>query len=258
MQFLFDIVLARINLIIVILLSVIYILRKIVQKNFNKTEGVINTLNSFLRQYHKTMGIFAIIVGLVHGLLSSDDIFTLNLGTCSWFFLVLLGASWYYKSKLKRKSWMHYHRILVILFISTLFFHVVEVGGFTSNILSISPDKNPIQDNSNTDTSNTHETPNTKKFTNAKYKDGIYTGNATGYRPGLVVQVTISNGVIANITIVAHNEREPKHYGFAMKRVPEEIIKNQSTTVDGVSGATRTSNGIKNAVNDALTKAINQ
>jgi len=258
MQFLFDIVLARINLVIIILLSVIYILRKIIQKNFDKTGGFINTLNRLLRQYHKTMGVFAIILGLVHGLLSSDNVFTLNLGTCSWLFLVLLGASWYYKLKLKRKGWMYYHQILAVLFISTLFFHIVDVGGFTSDILSISPDKKPSQDSSNTDTSHTNEAPNTKSVTNTKYKDGIYTGNATGYRPGLVVQVTISNGAITNITIVAHNERDPQHCGLAMKQVPEKIIKNQSTTVDGISGATRTSNGIKNAVNDALTKAVNK
>lgn len=256
MQFLFDIVLARINLVIVILLTVIYVLRKIIQKNFDKTGGFISTLNRFLRQYHKTMGILAIILGLVHGLLSSDGIFTLNLGTYSWILLVLLGASWYYRSKLQRKGWIYYHRILAVLFISTLFFHVVNVGGFIAD-LSISADKDPSQGSSNTDTSHTNEAPNTKSFTNTKYKDGIYTGNATGYRPGLVVQVTISNGAITNITIVAHNERDPKHYSLAMKQVPEEIIKNQSTTVDGVSGATRTSDGIKNAVNDALTKAVN-
>lgn len=258
MDFIFDIVLARITFAIVILLSIIYILRKIIQKKFAKTRGFINKLNIFLRQNHKAMGVLAIILGLVHGILSSDNIFIFNLGTYTWFLLVLLGASWYYKSKFKRKSWMYYHRILAVLFISTLFFHIVEVGGFTSNILSISPDKNPSQDISNTDTSHTNVAPNTRSFTNTKYKDGIYTGNATGYRPGLVVQVTISKGTIANITIVAHNERDPKHYGLAMKQVPEEIIKNQSTTVDGISGATRTSNGIKNAVNDALTKAVNQ
>ncbi|MBP2627976.1 MAG: putative FMN-binding domain protein [Firmicutes bacterium] len=257
MQFLFDIVLARINFVIVILLSVIYILRKILQKKFNKTEGSISTLNRLLRQYHKAMGVFAIILGLVHGLLSSDDIFTFNLGTYSWLFLVLLGASWYYKSKLQRKGWMYYHRLLAVLFISALVFHIIEVDGFTPD-LSISLDKNPSQDISNTDTLHANKDPSTRNSTNTKYKDGKYTGNATGYRPGLVVQVTISNGAIANITIIAHNERDPRHYGLAIKQVPEEIIKNQSTIVDGVSGATRTSNGIKNAVNDALTKAVNQ
>lgn len=255
MQFLFDIVLARITLVLVILLSVIYLLRISIQKSIYKTGGFIDRLNRFLRKYHITMGMLAIILGLAHGLLSSDNIFTLNQGTFSWLLLILLGASWYYRSNLKRKGWMYYHRILSVLFISTLIFHIVEVGGFTSNILSLSSDKNPNQDSYNNDTSHTNEANSTRNFTNAKYKDGIYTGRAIGYRPGLVVQVTISNGAIANITIVAHNERDPKHYGFAMKQVPEEIIKSQSTAVDGISGATKTSNGIKNAVNDALTKA---
>lgn len=258
MQFLFDILFARINLAIVILLSVIYIIRKIVQKNFNKPGDFIYSLYRFLRKHHIAMGVFAIILGLIHGLLSSDDIFTFNLGTCSWVLLILLGASRYYKSKLKRKGWMYYHRILAVFFISTLFIHVVDVGGFTSDMLNISPVKKPIQDSSNTDNSTANEHPSTKSITNAKYKDGIYTGNSTGYRPGLVVQVTISSGAITAVTIITHNERDPKHYSLAMKQVPEEIIKKQSTSVDGVSGATRTSNGIKNAVNDALTKAVIQ
>ncbi|WP_215832044.1 FMN-binding protein [Pelorhabdus rhamnosifermentans] len=169
------------------------------------------------------------------------------------FMHVLLEASWYYKPKFKKKGWMYCHRILAVLFIITLCSHIVEVGGFTSDILNISPDQNPNQDSS-TDTTQTNEAPNTN-FTNKKYKDGIYTGKSTGYGPDLVVQVTISNGVMENITIIAHNERDPKHYALAMKQVPEEIIKNQSTNVDGVSGATKTSRGIKNAVNDALTKA---
>lgn len=254
MQFLFDIVLARINFVIVILLIAIYILRKIGHKNSGITGGFIHTLNRLLRQYHKALGALAIILGLFHGFLSSDNILTFNLGTCSWALLILIGASWFFKSSLRRKGWLYYHRILAVLFTLTLFFHVVDVGGFTSDILSMQPEKKPGQAY-DTDTSSTNEFPISQAPTKAKYKDGIYTGKATGYRPGLVVQVTIANGVIANITIVSHNEREPKHYGLAMKRVPEEIIKSQSTAVNGVSGATKTSNGIKNAINDALTKA---
>ena len=36
--------------------------------------------------------------------------------------------------------------------------------------------------------------------------------------------------------------------------LPQTIIEQQTTTVDAVSGATRTSNGIIDAVNDALSK----
>lgn len=41
-----------------------------------------------------------------------------------------------------------------------------------------------------------------------------------------------------------------------MEMIPNEIIQNQSLEVDAVSGATYTSNGIVNAVKDALKQAI--
>lgn len=41
-----------------------------------------------------------------------------------------------------------------------------------------------------------------------------------------------------------------------MDLIPKEIIQNQSVEVDAVSGATYTSNGIVNAVKDALQQAI--
>ena len=40
----------------------------------------------------------------------------------------------------------------------------------------------------------------------------------------------------------------------AITAIPAAIIESQSTTVDAVSGATRTSQGIIDAVNDALSK----
>lgn len=44
--------------------------------------------------------------------------------------------------------------------------------------------------------------------------------------------------------------------GHILELIPNEIIQNQSLEVDAVSGATYTSNGIVNAVKDALQQAI--
>ncbi len=41
----------------------------------------------------------------------------------------------------------------------------------------------------------------------------------------------------------------------AIEEIPGKIISSQSTSVDVVSGASYTSKGIINAVNDALSKA---
>lgn len=61
-------------------------------------------------------------------------------------------------------------------------------------------------------------------------------------------------GKITNIEIVSHNE-SPGFYEGSFETVPEEIISSQSTDVDTVSGATFSSKGIINAVEDALQDA---
>lgn len=199
----------------------------------------------------------AILLGLAHGILSSDEIYTLNLGTVSWFLLLLLGITWCLRNQLK-KSWLAYHRGLAIVFIGTLVLHIAGVGGFSSDFLDLYPSKKPLPSNPDSPQQTKPYNTTTTDFAGKKLVDGIYTGNSTGYRPGLVVQVTITQGAVTNITVVSHNERDPRHYSTAMKQVPTAIIQKQSLDVDGISGATKTSNGIKNAVNDALAKASRQ
>ncbi len=94
----------------------------------------------------------------------------------------------------------------------------------------------------------------TQKSTPKIYKDGIYTGEGFGYRPGLVVQVTIKNDKITDIQIISHQET-PNFAQLPFEIIPKEIIDSQSTNVDIISGATRTSYGIIMAVEDALSKA---
>lgn len=86
------------------------------------------------------------------------------------------------------------------------------------------------------------------------YKDGVYNGTGIGFQPGLKVAVTVNDGKISGISILEHNET-PGFYEKAFNIVPNEIISKQSTNVDTVSGATKSSNGIMMAVNDALNNA---
>jgi uncharacterized protein with FMN-binding domain len=86
------------------------------------------------------------------------------------------------------------------------------------------------------------------------YKDGTYTGTGRGYRPGLQVEVTIENSKITDIEIGSNNET-PRYTARPFNIIPQEIIEAQSTDVDTISGATRTSDGIIAAVEDALNQA---
>ncbi len=106
------------------------------------------------------------------------------------------------------------------------------------------------------DDSATSDETTTSSSTSGPYIDGTYTGMADGFRPGLTVEVVIENGYIASVDVVAHNEKNERFYGEPIAVIPEEIVAAQSTDVDIVTGATFTSNGIKNAVNNALANAV--
>ena len=55
------------------------------------------------------------------------------------------------------------------------------------------------------------------------------------------------------IEVIAHNETKGLS-DAAIAEMPAKILEAQSVEVDGVSGATSTSNGIKAAVADALSQ----
>ena len=82
-------------------------------------------------------------------------------------------------------------------------------------------------------------------------KDGTYTGSGTGLRGETDVTVTVSGGKITDITIDSYQD-DQQFFERAESTVVQEIIDNQSVNVDAVSGATYSSNSIKEAVANAL------
>ena len=81
--------------------------------------------------------------------------------------------------------------------------------------------------------------------------DGTYTGAGTGFRGDISVTVTVENGYITAITINSYRDDE-QYFSRAKSTVISEIISGQTSDVDAVSGATYSSNGIMEAVADAL------
>lgn len=88
----------------------------------------------------------------------------------------------------------------------------------------------------------------------SKYKDGVYEGSAHGFRGDIVVRVTVEGGRIADIEVVSA-DKDDRAYVARAHAMIEKIIAAQSTEVDAVTGATYSSNGIKNAVIEALKDA---
>lgn len=267
---------AWIAVIFTILSSIIFIFRKVIIKY--KLKGtVINTLNKYLRKYHKHIGITVVLTGLIHGLFSSEDVFSINLGTIAWIISILLGVNWSVRKYLsKYKSWMYYHRIITVIFIFTIGLHIYDVGGVqVFNVLFQTEESNNKVDvdnyvsnsNSNSNLNSDSEQSNitvpneeveeiSNTLMGGNYKDGTYTGEATAYRDGLVVQIEIKDNTLLSIEIINHNEVNSRFYQKAFNTIPQKIIESQSTDVDATSGASFSSIGIMNAVNNALSKAI--
>ena len=88
------------------------------------------------------------------------------------------------------------------------------------------------------------------------YNDGKYVGTGTGYRSGLEVEVEIKNGEICNMLVLKEREDE-EFYMDTFTIMEEQIICNQSIEgVQGITGATCTADGFKEAVDNALQKAL--
>lgn len=77
------------------------------------------------------------------------------------------------------------------------------------------------------------------------------TGEAEGYGGKLTVSVTMNGTDITDVKVLSHNETQGVGTR-AIDALPAAIVKADSTDVDGVSGATVTSNAIKQAVSQAM------
>ena len=90
----------------------------------------------------------------------------------------------------------------------------------------------------------------------AGFSPGTFTGSGEGYYGPITVSVTFDETSIVSINIVDH-EDTPMFVDMVTGVVPPAIIATQSTNVDNVTGATATSLGIRNAVDDAIQQASN-
>ena len=78
---------------------------------------------------------------------------------------------------------------------------------------------------------------------------GGLTGTADGFAGPITVEVTMDGDTITAVTVTSNSESAP---GTALTDIPAAIVAANSADVDVVAGATYTSNGIINAVKDAI------
>ncbi|AQR93570.1 FMN-binding protein [Clostridium saccharoperbutylacetonicum] len=93
-----------------------------------------------------------------------------------------------------------------------------------------------------------------KSNSTGQYKDGTYTGTGAGFGGTTKISVTIAGGKITGVKTVS-NEDTSKYYNRAIGTITNSVISKQSGSVDTVSGATYSSRGIIEAVQNALSQA---
>ncbi|MPQ43338.1 FMN-binding protein [Clostridium tarantellae] len=85
------------------------------------------------------------------------------------------------------------------------------------------------------------------------YNNGEYEGDGNGCNGKIKVNVKIDENKIKDINILSHTEDE--EYFVDAKVLIPNIIEKQSVEVDTISGATKSSDGIIEAVKNALAKS---
>lgn len=84
-----------------------------------------------------------------------------------------------------------------------------------------------------------------------EFIDGVYEGAAEGFHGDIKVKVEVKDGKLTKVEVLEHGET-PGIGDIALEELPALMVKDQTVAVDGKSGATYSSKGIKAAVINAL------
>ena len=87
-----------------------------------------------------------------------------------------------------------------------------------------------------------------------KYTAGTYTGTSKGHSSDVTVTATFSSSEITKVELDVSGETESIG-GVAADELVEQIMDKQSSDIDGVSGATETSNAVKAALASTIKQA---
>ena len=86
------------------------------------------------------------------------------------------------------------------------------------------------------------------------YTAGTYTGEGAGFGGKVTVTITVDDSTITDVTVEGPDET-PTVGGAHLEELAEQIKTAQSAEIDGVSGATLTSTGVKEAAAAAIAQA---
>lgn len=212
-------------LILALFLLVKYIARKLGLKK----------LNTFLMKIHKYVACAFLLVGLVHFLLVLNVLKTRSIVVIvSGIVAIIVSVALVIvcHTVKNRKVEIRFHRAFALIMTLMIFVHVisyfVDFGNYKKAINSIE----------------------IKEVDMSCIDDGEYEGS---YDAGYIyakVKVTVSNHEIVSVELLEHNNER----GEKAEAIVDEMVRQDKIDVDAVSGASNSSNVIKQACINALTK----
>ena len=123
------------------------------------------------------------------------------------------------------------------------------LAGCSSNTAPTTVTETPTTETTVTETTEAETTTAAGAFT-----PGTYEGKAQGFGGEVIAKVTLSETGIESVELTGDSET-PTIGGPALEKLQEEVVKRQTTDIDGVTGATVTSTAALGAINAALTTA---
>ena len=254
------------------------------------------TWNRLFHKLHIPTGLLALGFGLAHGLLAGNFpggrvmlgpvLFTLNWGSLCIVLLLLLLLSYLLRKQLKR-AWMPIHRVMTVLLVAVLAVHLLDVGihvldrtpapaapaPAVSVPVTMQSTQTPAPEtpeptaaestaeealmSAETPSPTPEPTPEPTpvvEFSGAVLADGVYQGSAQGYKGTITVEVTVEQGAVTAVEVLEQSDT-PNFYAYAAT-IPDTVVETQSLQVDAVTGATYSSAGLLNAIEDALSGAV--
>jgi len=138
--------------------------------------------------------------------------------------------------------------------------------GHSPIIAPASLKNNPSSGSTGSNTATTGSTNNSSSgssnmgmMSSTKYKDGSYTGSvANAYYGNVQVQVSVSGGKITNVQFLQYPNDNPNSQYINSQATPylkQEALQAQSAQVNGVTGATLTSQAFVQSLSSALSQA---
>ena len=196
----------------------------------------IKKMDKLLMKVHKPVSVSLLIICFVHifcviPVLKNRNLLVVISGIVSVVFMILLIFLCHaIKDRKKKILW---HGILTIFMATGIIGHfttyIIDFNNYQRNVAKIEIDGINLEN----------------------VENGIYRGE---YDAGYIyarVEVEIKDGVIVSINLLEHrNER-----GRRAEDIIYNIISEQKTDVDAISGATNSSNVIKKAIEKAITKS---